>query len=205
MRPHVKAHKCTGIAREQLARGHTNFTCATPSEVVDMARAGMGADLLLANETVDPVRLRAMADCDARVTVAVDSDATIAAAAANGITEVLIDVNVGMPRCGVAPDAAGALADTARAAGLEVRGINKVLEGRPHCVDAMDDRQIQLVINTTEGRQAIEDSVSLRRAALMNGIAYQTTLRGARAALEAIAVAKRGDLRVAPLQKYAER
>jgi len=90
-----------------------------------------------------------------------------------------------------------------RAAGLAVRGINKVLEGRPHCVDALDNHEIQLVINTTEGAQAILDSVSLRRAALMNNVAYQTTLRGAKAALEAIAVAKRGDLRVAPLQRYA--
>jgi carbamoyl-phosphate synthase large subunit len=87
--------------------------------------------------------------------------------------------------------------------GLAVRGINKVLEGRPHCVDAMDNREIQLVINTTEGAQAILDSQSLRRAALMNNIAYQTTLRGAKAALEAIAVAKRGELRVQPLQHYA--
>jgi carbamoyl-phosphate synthase large subunit len=92
-----------------------------------------------------------------------------------------------------------------RAAGLVVSGMNKVLEGRPHCVDAMDNREIELVINTSEGTQAIQDSVSLRRAALMNGIAYQTTLRGARAALEAIAVAKRGDLRVASLQTYARR
>ncbi|MGN6103761.1 MAG: carbamoyl-phosphate synthase large subunit, partial [Kofleriaceae bacterium] len=90
-----------------------------------------------------------------------------------------------------------------RERGLEVRGINKVLEGRPHCVDAMDNHEIHLVINTTEGAQAILDSQSLRRAALMNNIAYQTTLRGARAALEAIAVAKRGELRVAPLQHYA--
>jgi carbamoyl-phosphate synthase large subunit len=92
-----------------------------------------------------------------------------------------------------------------RQAGLAVRGINKVLEGRPHCVDAMDNHEIHLVINTTEGAQAIQDSQSLRRAALMNNIAYQTTLRGAKAALEAIAVAKRGDMRVAPLQQYARR
>jgi len=90
-----------------------------------------------------------------------------------------------------------------RAAGLDVRGMNKVLEGRPHCVDAIDNHEIQLVINTTEGAQAILDSQSLRRATLMNNIAYQTTLRGARATIEAIAVAKRGDLRVAPLQRYA--
>ena len=89
-----------------------------------------------------------------------------------------------------------------RAAGLEVSGINKVLEGRPHCVDAMDNHEIDFVINTTEGTQAIQDSQSLRRAALMNGIAYYTTVRAARAALEAIAVEKRGDMRVQPLQAY---
>ena len=88
------------------------------------------------------------------------------------------------------------------AAGLAVNGINKVLEGRPHCVDAMDNHEIDFVINTTEGTQAVQDSQSLRRAALMNGIAYYTTLRAARAALEAIAVEKRGDMRVQPLQAY---
>ncbi|MBP9203285.1 MAG: carbamoyl-phosphate synthase large subunit [Kofleriaceae bacterium] len=94
-------------------------------------------------------------------------------------------------------------AATLRAAGLTVEGINKVLEGRPHCVDAMDSGEIHFVVNTTEGAQAIVDSQSLRRAALMNGIAYFTTIRGARAALEAIAVQKRGELRVASLQHYA--
>lgn len=89
-----------------------------------------------------------------------------------------------------------------RAAGLPCRGINKVIEGRPHCVDAMDNGEIQVVINTTEGAQAIVDSISLRRAALMNNLTYFTTLRGAKAALEAIAVQKRGDLRVRALQAY---
>ena len=88
-----------------------------------MARAGLGDDLFLANEVVDAARLRAMADCGARVTVAVDSDATVDAAAANGIREVLVDVNVGMPRCGCAPGDAGRFADRARVAGLGVRGV----------------------------------------------------------------------------------
>jgi carbamoyl-phosphate synthase large subunit len=88
--------------------------------------------------------------------------------------------------------------------GLTVKGINKVLEGRPHCVDAMDNREIDFVINTTEGAQAIHDSQSLRRAALMNGIAYYTTLRAAKAALEAIAVEKRNDMRVQALQLYSQ-
>lgn len=123
LRPHVKAHKCTALAAAQQAIGHAAFTCATPREVIGMARAGMGTDLLLANETVDPDRLQAMADCDARVTVAIDSEETLAAAAAGGIRSCLIDVNVGLPRCGVAPERAGALADRARATGLDVRGV----------------------------------------------------------------------------------
>ena len=123
LRPHVKAHKCTEIARRQAAAGHRSFCCATPREVIGMARAGLGDDLLLANETVDPARLGAMAACDGRVTVAVDSDATVEAAAAAGIREVLVDVCVGLPRCGCAPDEAGRLADLARLRGLTVRGV----------------------------------------------------------------------------------
>jgi carbamoyl-phosphate synthase large subunit len=86
--------------------------------------------------------------------------------------------------------------------GLEVRGVNKVKEGRPHCVDAMESGEIQLVVNTTEGRQAIEDSHSLRRAALLSRISYFTTMRAARAAADAIAAQAREGLRVAPLQSY---
>ena len=123
LRPHVKAHKCTALAAAQQAVGHHTFTCATPLEVVGMARAGVGDDLLLANETVDHERLRAMAELDVAVTVAVDSEATITAAANAGITACLIDVNVGLPRCGISPGGAGALADRARAAGLTVRGV----------------------------------------------------------------------------------
>jgi D-serine deaminase-like pyridoxal phosphate-dependent protein len=83
----------------------------------------LGDDLLLANETIDATRLRAMAESGARVTIAVDSNETVIAAASNGIREVLIDVNVGLPRCGCAPDDAGTLADNARGHGLEVRGV----------------------------------------------------------------------------------
>ena len=122
LRPHVKAHKCTALAREQAGRGHGGFTGATPRELLGLARAGLGEDLLLANESVDDSRLRALATSGARVTVAVDSEATIDAAVRAGIDEVLVDVNVGMPRCGVPADEAGALADLARASGLTVRG-----------------------------------------------------------------------------------
>jgi len=86
--------------------------------------------------------------------------------------------------------------------GIATERINKVLEGQPHIVDAMIDGDIQLVINTTEGAQAIADSFSLRRTALTNSIPYYTTVAGARAAVAAIEALRRGPLEVAPLQSY---
>ena len=88
-----------------------------------MAAAGLGHDLLLANEVLDASRLGALARDGARVTLAVDSEATIEAASRGGVREVVVDVNVGLPRCGCAPDDAGRLADLARRRGLEVRGV----------------------------------------------------------------------------------
>ncbi len=125
LRPHIKAHKSTALAAQLAAVGHTAFTCATPREVIGMAQAGLGSDLLLANETVDPTRLRAMASLlnNSRITVAIDSDVTARIVAENGIKDVLIDVNVGMPRCGVLPDRAAALAAFAVSLGLNVRGV----------------------------------------------------------------------------------
>jgi D-serine deaminase-like pyridoxal phosphate-dependent protein len=120
LRPHVKAHKCTSLARRQAAAGHPGFTCATIREVEGMAAAGLGDDLLLANEVVDATRLGRV---QGRVTLAVDSEQTIEAAARGGVKEVLIDVNVGLPRCGCAPEQAGTLAEKARANGLVVRGV----------------------------------------------------------------------------------
>ena len=125
LRPHVKAHKSTALAAQLAAVGHTAFTCATPREIIGMVQAGLGSDLLLANETVDAQRLRAMAALQgaARVTVAIDSETTATLAAECGIKDVLIDVNVGLPRCGVAPERAAALASFAVSLGLNVRGV----------------------------------------------------------------------------------
>ncbi|MEW5726410.1 MAG: carbamoyl-phosphate synthase large subunit [Pseudomonadota bacterium] len=89
-----------------------------------------------------------------------------------------------------------------REKGLEVATVNKVLEGRPHCVDAMMNGQVQLVVNTTEGSQALKDSFSIRRTALQNNIPHYTTVAGARAAVEAIDALRCGKLDVAPLQSY---
>ena len=93
-------------------------------------------------------------------------------------------------------------AERLSAAGLSVTSVNKVREGRPHVVDRMLSGAVQLVFNTTEGAQAIADSFSLRRTALTNGIPYCTTVAGARAAVQAIAALRSGNLEVAPLQSY---
>ena len=87
--------------------------------------------------------------------------------------------------------------------GIEVGTINKVLEGRPHIVDAIKNGEVQLVFNTTEGAQALADSMSLRRAALMMKVPYYTTVAGARAAVEGIDAIRRGQLEVTSLQSYA--
>ena len=86
--------------------------------------------------------------------------------------------------------------------GIPASKINKVLEGRPHIVDAIKNGEVQLVFNTTEGAQALADSRSLRRAALLHKVPYYTTLAGAVAAAEAIVAYAAGELEVRPLQSY---
>ena len=84
--------------------------------------------------------------------------------------------------------------------GIAAERVRKVLEGRPHIVDAMKNGEVQLVFNTTEGRQSLEDSFSLRRTALMQKIPYYTTTAGALAAARAIAALMEAALDVRPLQ-----
>jgi len=124
LRPHVKAFKSTALAQRLAEAGHPTFCCATVRELVGMAGAGLGEDLLLANESLALERLTPIVEAgEARITVAVDSDETVDAAARAGIREVLVDVDVGMPRCGCDPADAGRLADLARGRGMEVRGV----------------------------------------------------------------------------------
>ncbi|MFZ1894864.1 MAG: carbamoyl-phosphate synthase large subunit [Rhodoplanes sp.] len=86
--------------------------------------------------------------------------------------------------------------------GVPAQKVNKVLEGRPHIVDAIKNGGVQLVFNTTEGVQALADSGSLRRAALLHKVPYYTTLSGAVAAALGIKAYLGGDLEVRALQSY---
>ncbi|WP_349365396.1 MAG: carbamoyl-phosphate synthase large subunit [Nitratireductor rhodophyticola] len=98
--------------------------------------------------------------------------------------------------------ATGGTARFLRENGIEAEKINKVLEGRPHIEDAIRNRQVQLVFNSTDGQKAMSDSKSLRRATLMQKVPYYTTMAGAEAAAEAIVALKAGSLEVRPLQSY---
>jgi carbamoyl-phosphate synthase large subunit len=86
--------------------------------------------------------------------------------------------------------------------GIAAEKVNKVLEGRPHIVDAIKNGGVQLVFNTTEGVTALADSRSLRRAALLHKVPYYTTLSGAVAAAQGIKAHLGGDLEVRALQSY---
>ncbi len=89
--------------------------------------------------------------------------------------------------------------------GVECTRVNKVLEGRPHVVDAMKNGEIDIVFNTTEGAKALADSYSIRRTALLYHIPYYTTLAGAMAVTKAIKAVKADILKVQPLQNYVSR
>jgi carbamoyl-phosphate synthase large subunit len=98
--------------------------------------------------------------------------------------------------------ATGGTADYFMAQGLEVSKVNKVLEGRPHIVDALKNGEVHLVFNTTEGAQSIKDSRSIRTTALSQKIPCITTATGARSTVRAIEAMRAGSLDVAPLQAY---
>jgi len=89
--------------------------------------------------------------------------------------------------------------------GVQCEVVNKVLEGRPHIVDAMKNSDVALVFNTTEGAKAVADSKDIRRTALLHHIPYYTTLAGAVAVTRAIKALKADILKVAPLQAYVSR
>lgn len=98
--------------------------------------------------------------------------------------------------------ATGGTCDYLKKAGLAVERINKVMEGQPHIVDAIINGEIDFMINTTKGPQAMADSFSIRRQALAHKIPYYTLLTAARAGVQAIRAAKNRTIEVRPLQDY---
>jgi carbamoyl-phosphate synthase large subunit len=98
--------------------------------------------------------------------------------------------------------ATGGTCEFLRNAGLEVERINKVMEGHPHIVDSIINEDIDFMINTTKGPQAISDSFSIRREALAHKTPYYTLLTSAKAGVQAIHAMKNREMDVKPLQAY---
>ena len=107
LRPHYKSHKCAALAKWQMANGAIGMTCAKVSEAEDLCDSGI-EDILIANQVVDPAKIRKIADLakNCRLTVCVDNkenvEALSAAAKHCGATiHCLVEYDIGMQRCGV--------------------------------------------------------------------------------------------------------
>lgn len=139
LRPHFKAHKTPAIARRQAEAGCAGFCTATLTEAEILADEGFD-DILIANEVCDPTKIARLGVLARRIklAVAVDSPASVALIAGTG-ARVLIDVNVGMPRCGVSPDGAPDVARAAADAGLDVVGVMGY-EGHATVVEDVEER-----------------------------------------------------------------
>ena len=116
--------------------------------------------------------------------------------------EAAVDLGKKLVRAGFSLLATRGTAQSFEQAGLSVRRINKFRQGHPHIIDEIEGGNVDLVINTTQGAQAVSDSLSLRRAALLNKVPYCTTLAGATAAITAIGAVHKG-LEVMSLQSLS--
>jgi carbamoyl-phosphate synthase large subunit len=116
--------------------------------------------------------------------------------------ENLIPIAKELAQMGFSIVATGGTCDILIKAGLDVKRINKVMEGQPHIADAIINGQIDFIINTTKGPQAVADASSIRRLALMHKIPYYTLLTAAKAGVQAIRAMKSREIHVAPLQSY---
>ncbi|MBT5472049.1 MAG: carbamoyl-phosphate synthase large subunit, partial [Nitrospina sp.] len=113
-----------------------------------------------------------------------------------------IDIAKGLQELGFRILATSGTASHLKGNGVAVENINKVKEGSPHCVEAIETGEIDLVINTTFGEQAIEDSFSLRRSSLNQNLPYCTTIAGASALLGGLKALKKEDLGITAIQEY---
>ncbi len=139
VRPHVKAHKTPAIARLQQQAGCIGFCCATLSEAEVFAREGFD-DLLIANEVCDPTKVDRLVALSKEVTLTVAVDSRASADILSGTDlRVLIDINVGLARCGAAPADAPDVARAAVRAGLNVVGVMGY-EGHVTVIEDVDER-----------------------------------------------------------------
>jgi D-threonine aldolase len=166
IRPHLKAHKTPAIARLQKEAGCIGFCCATLSEAEIFARDGFD-DLLIANEICDPTKIDRLVELSKkiRLTVAVDSEAAANMLAGTEL-RVLIDVNVGLPRCGVKPENAVELARKSVRNGLQIVGVMGY-EGHATAIENVDERgsvakkSMDILLGVAEALRAESHSIDI--------------------------------------------
>ena len=170
LRPHFKAHKCTELIRRQLAAGGcVGVTCQTPYEAAVLANAGV-EDILVANETAEPVALEALGTAarTAAVSAVVDNlkhvDLLGEVAARHGVTiGVLVELDIGIGRCGLPVDSEMLMpiAEAIGAApGLAFRGIH-AYEGH---VQSREDRELRRTLSWQAAQQVRHEKERLERA-----------------------------------------
>jgi D-serine deaminase-like pyridoxal phosphate-dependent protein len=179
LRPHFKNHKCPALALRQLAAGAIGMTCATVAEAESLVRHGV-RNVLIANEIADPIKIGHFIDLarQADVMVCVDNEAVVEAIAkaarSQGIQpSVLVDVDVGLHRCGVQPgEPAVRLARVVVERGLRFRGLMGY-EGRVRMHDGPEELKVcsdlprfcgRICTSTTRGWAGWPDSRSVTSA-----------------------------------------
>jgi carbamoyl-phosphate synthase large subunit len=162
----------------------------------------MGLDWRREGETFAPAFARAFAKSQLGGGVVLPEAGTVFVSVKEGDKPFVLDAIRLLIGKGFKIIATSGTADYLREQGVAATEVKKVLEGRPNIVDAMKNGDVQLVFNTTEGKQSIQDSFSIRRSALMMKIPYYTTTAGALAAAQAIALATPEGLEVRALQSY---
>jgi carbamoyl-phosphate synthase large subunit len=201
----MAGEKLAGFALSERPLGHV----AVKEAVFPFARFP-GTDIILGPEMrstgevmgIDHDFDRAFAKSQLAAGVVLPESGTVFVSVRDADKAALAAIADHLHRLGFKLMATSGTADALEAREIPAHRVKKVLEGRPHIVDNMLSGHVDLVINTTEGAQAIRDSFSLRHTALTHNIPYYTTVEGARAAVRAIAAMKAGRLEVAPLQSY---
>jgi carbamoyl-phosphate synthase large subunit len=175
-----------------------------------------GVDIILGPEMkstgevmgIDSDFPRAFAKSQLGAGVILPSEGTVFISVKDGDKRIAKEIAYELQELGFKILATGGTAKFLTDAGIKTKLVNKVLQGRPHCVDAILSGEVQMVINTTEGPQAIADSFSIRNSSLLNNVPQYTTITGAAAAISAIKVLKINQsdnyngLEVKPLQFY---
>jgi carbamoyl-phosphate synthase large subunit len=162
----------------------------------------MGMDWIREGETLMDAFSRAFLKSQAASGTALPTKGTVFVSVKDADKTMMVGVVRTLIELGFEIISTKGTAEFLKAQGLDVRQIKKVLEGRPNILDAIKNNEIALVINTTEGKQSLADSFSIRRTTLMMKIPYYTTATGALAASQAISALTKGGLQVRALQDY---